>query len=57
MAKEKVNYYVSAVIKGHLVEDDCDAYTEKQAWYLFAKKYGFAMRDFKALEKPIKKAN
>ena len=50
--KIKINYYVSAVIKGHLVEDKIEAYTSKQAWYFFASKYGYAMRDFKALEMP-----
>jgi hypothetical protein len=55
--KKKIKHYVSAVVKGHLVEDYLDAYTKRQAWYLFAQKYGFAMRDFKALPMPMMKAN
>lgn len=43
------NYYVSAVIKDRLCEDKFVAVSERQAWYLFGKKYSFAMRDFKVL--------
>ena len=52
MEKEKHTYWVSAVIKEQLVEDKVDAYTKKQSWYLFACKYGFAMRDFNSRELP-----
>ena len=42
-------YYASAVIKGQYCEDKILAYSAKQAWYLFCKKYGFATRDFKII--------
>ena len=48
---EKTQYIVSAVVKGHYCEDSVYAYTDRQAWYFFAKKHGFAMRDFKILGK------
>lgn len=42
-------YYVSAVIKGNLIESVIFAKSAKQAWYFFGKNNGFAMRDFKIL--------
>lgn len=42
-------YYTSAVIKGQYCEDKILAYSAKQAWYFFCKKYGFAIRDFKII--------
>lgn len=49
-------YYVSAVVKDRLCEDNFVAVSERQAWYLFGKKHSFAMRDFKVLGiKPIEK--
>lgn len=42
-------YYVSAVVKGRLVENVIFAKSAKQAWLFFGKNNGFAMRDFKVL--------
>lgn len=47
--KEKQTYIMSAVVKGHFVEDNFNTYSPKQAWFYFCKKYGFANRDFKIL--------
>lgn len=47
--QNKLKYYVSAVIRGTLCEDVVLAVSERQAWYLFGKSNGFAMRDFKVL--------
>jgi hypothetical protein len=47
-------YVVSAVIKGQLVLDTFYVKTERQAWFRLGKKHGFAMRDFKTLNKELK---
>lgn len=45
------NYIVSAVVNDRYCVDMVQAVSEKQAWYKFAKKYGFRMRDFKVMGK------
>lgn len=40
------NYTVSAVINDRYCEDTVQAVSDRQAWFKFAKKYGFKMRNF-----------
>lgn len=40
------NYTCSALVNDRYCEDTVQAVSEKQAWYKFAKKYGFKMRNF-----------
>lgn len=42
-------YVVSGVARGMREEESIRAKSEKQAWFLFAKKYKFHVRDFKVL--------
>lgn len=46
-----VNYICSAIINDRYCEDTVQAVSDKQAWYKFAKKYGFRMRNFTVMGK------
>lgn len=48
-----LKYYMSAVVKGQLVQDIKFAISDKQAWYYFCRANGFANRDFKILHREI----
>nr|DAU23732.1 MAG TPA: hypothetical protein [Caudoviricetes sp.] len=45
------NYTCSALVNDRYCEDTVQAVSEKQAWYKFAKKYGFRMRNFTVIGK------
>lgn len=45
------NYTCSAIVNNNYCEDTVQAVSEKQAWYKFAKKYGFRMRNFTVMGK------
>lgn len=46
-----LNYVCSAIINDRYCEDTVQAVSEKQAWFKFAKKYGFRMRNFTVMGK------
>lgn len=46
-------YVLSGVIKGQLVLDTFYAKSLRQAWFYFGRKHGFAIRDFKQLNKEL----
>lgn len=41
-----LNYTCSALINDRYCEDTVQAVSDKQAWFKFAQKYGFRMRNF-----------
>lgn len=46
-----VNYTCSAIINDRYCEDTVQAVSDKQAWFKFAQKYGFKMRNFTVIGK------
>lgn len=46
-----VNYTCSAIINDRYCEDTVQAVSDKQAWFKFAQKYGFKMRNFTVMGK------
>ena len=53
MFANRLQFIVSAVVKGQLVKDTFYAVSLKQARYYYGKKYGFAFRDFTQLNKGL----
>lgn len=45
------NYICSAIVNDRYCEDTVQAVSEKQAWFKFAQKYGFKMRNFTVMGK------
>lgn len=48
-----LDFVVSGLKRGCLIEDEFRAVSERQAFYFFCKKHGFNIRDIKVIGKKI----
>lgn len=46
-----VNYTCSAIVNDRYCEDTVQAVSDRQAWFKFAQKYGYRMRNFTVMGK------